>query len=80
MAHRAEGVDRVRLPGSPSQARSIAPAAPAVEVLLAHGHTVHRVPGLVPTVRGEVNTVPNYANGVILNHAALVPAYGRQGD
>jgi hypothetical protein len=51
-----------------------------VEVLLAHGHTVHRVPGLVLTVRGEVNTVPNYANGVILNHAALVPAYGRQCD
>ena len=64
-------------PDHTPQARSI---APAIEILLAHGHTVNRVPGLEPVIYADINTMPNYANGVILNHAALVPVYGRQED
>lgn len=64
-------------PDQTPQARSI---APAVEILLAQGHTVNRVPGLEPIIYDDINTVPNYANGVILNHAALVPAYRRPED
>jgi hypothetical protein len=62
--------------GSP-QEQSI---APALAVLARAGHTVHRVPGLEPIVYDDVNTMPNYANGVILNGTALVPAYGREED
>jgi hypothetical protein len=53
---------------------------PALKTLAAHGHTVHRVPGLGPIVRDDVNTVPNYANGAIINQAALVPAYQLKED
>ena len=28
----------------------------------------------------NINTMPNYANGVLLDRAALVPAYGREED
>ena len=53
---------------------------PALAVLASHDHTVHRVPGLEPLIYDDINTVPNYANGVILNRLALVPAYGRKED
>jgi hypothetical protein len=53
---------------------------PALGVLGRHGHTVHRVPGLEPAVCDDVNTIPNYANGVIINQAALVPAYQLKED
>jgi hypothetical protein len=62
--------------GSP-QEQSI---APALEALAFHGHTIHRVPGLDPLIYSDINTVPNYANGVILNRLALVPAYNRKED
>ena len=51
-----------------------------MEILLAHGHMVNRVPSLEPIIYDDINTMPNYANGVIVNHAALVPAYGRKED
>lgn len=53
---------------------------PALRVLAEYGHTVHRLPGLEPAICGDVNTVPNYANGVIINQAALVPAYQLKED
>jgi len=53
---------------------------PALRVLKAHNHTVHRVPGLEPIVHDDINTMPNYANGVIINQIALVPAYQRKED
>lgn len=53
---------------------------PALQVLKEHNHTVHRVPGLEPIIYDDINTMPNYANGVILNQIALVPAYQRKED
>jgi hypothetical protein len=53
---------------------------PSLRILREHGHTVHRVPGLEPIRHDDINTMPNYANGVILNNAALIPAYGRDED
>ena len=64
-------------PYNTPQAESI---EPALRVIAEHGHVVHRVPGLEPIVCGDVNTVPNYANGVIINQAALVPAYRLRQD
>ena len=62
--------------GSP-QAESM---EPALRVLNDYGHIVHRVPGLEPIIHDDINTMPNYANGVILNQAALVPAYQQEED
>ena len=62
--------------GSP-QAESM---EPALHILHEYGHVVHRVPGLEPIIYADINTLPNYANGVILNQAALVPAYRRKED
>lgn len=59
------------------QARSI---EPTLKILEDHKQRIHRVPGLEPIVRDDINTMPNYANGVLLNQAALVPAYGRRED
>jgi hypothetical protein len=64
-------------PAHSPQAESI---EPALRVLKEHGHTVHRVPGLEPIIYDDINTMPNYVNGVIINHAALVPAYQRKED
>ena len=62
--------------GSP-QADSI---EPTLRVLRDHHHVVHRVPGLEPIIYDDINTMPNYANGVLLNGAALVPKYERKED
>jgi len=62
--------------GTP-QAQSV---APAVQRLKAHGHRVHFVPGLERIKYADVDTMPNYANGVIINRTALVPAYQRSED
>ena len=64
-------------PAGTPQALSI---EPALRVLREHGHTVHRVPGLEAIRYDDINTMPNYANGVLLNGLALVPAYGRPED
>lgn len=64
-------------PAHTCQAASI---APTLRVLREHGHIVHRVPGLSPLVFEDVNTMPNYANGIIVNRIALVPAYQREED
>ncbi len=62
--------------GSP-QAESM---EPALRVLRDHEHILHRVPGLDPIRNDDINTMPNYANGVVLSQAALVPAYQRPED
>ncbi len=64
-------------PAHTPQAESI---EPTLRVLRDHGHTVHRVPGLPPLIYDDINTMPNYANGLIVNQAALVPAYGCKDD
>ncbi len=64
-------------PAGSAQEQSI---APALEALAKHGHTVHRVPGLEHLRYDDINTMPNYANGILLNRLALVPAYGRKED
>jgi hypothetical protein len=53
---------------------------PSLHVLREHGHRVHRAPGLDRIACDDIDTVPNYANGVILNEAALVPTYNRPED
>jgi len=64
-------------PAGSAQEQSI---APALKALAFRGHTIHRVPGLESLIYDDINTMPNYANGVILNRLALVPAYGRKED
>jgi len=64
-------------PAHTPQAESI---APALQTLKEHQHILHRVPGLEPVIYDDINTMPNYANGVILNRAAFVPAYQRKED
>jgi len=55
-------------------------AEQSVRVIREHGHRVLRLPGLERIREGDVNTMPNYANGVLLNGRALYPAYGRPED
>ena len=64
-------------PENTPQARSI---APAVDVLTRLGHEVHRIPGLGRLAYDDVNTIPNYANGVLVNDLALCPKYDRSED
>ncbi len=64
-------------PAGTPQAISI---EPALRVLREHGHTVHRVPGLEAIRYDDIDTMPNYTNGVLLNRLALVPAYQRAED
>jgi hypothetical protein len=52
----------------------------SVRVIRQHGHRVLRLPGLERIRRDDVNTMPNYANGVLINGRALHPAYGRPED
>lgn len=52
----------------------------ALKVLKQNKHTVHRVPGLPPVIYDDVNTIPNYTNGILLNGLALVPMYNREED
>lgn len=52
----------------------------SVRVIREHGHMVLRLPGLERIREADVNTMPNYANGVLLNGRALYPAYGRPED
>jgi agmatine/peptidylarginine deiminase len=64
-------------PAGSAQASSI---EPTLRILAEREQRVFRVPGLEPIIRDDINTIPNYANGVLLNEAALVPAYGREED
>ena len=64
-------------PAGSAQEHSI---SPALDVLAHYGHRVHRVPGLEPIIYEDINTMPNYANGVLLNRLALAPAYKRKED
>ena len=64
-------------PSTTPQAASI---EPALQVLQEHTHTVHREPGLEHIAYDDINTMPNYVNGVIINQVALVPAYQRKED
>ena len=52
----------------------------SVRVIREHGHRVLRLPGLEHIREADVNTMPNYANGVLVNGRALYPAYGRPED
>ena len=55
-------------PAGSAQEQSI---APALKVLAFHGHTIHRVPGLESLIYDDINTMPNYANGVILSNSDI---------
>lgn len=53
---------------------------PAIEAIRGHGHDVVLIPGL-PRIRyDDVNTMPNYANGILINGKALCPSYSRPED
>ena len=64
-------------PEDSKQAESI---GPALETLRKFNQTIHRVPGLERIAYDDINTIPNYTNGLIINNAALCPAYNRPED
>jgi len=64
----------------PAHSPQEASIAPTLRVLEEQGHAVHRVPGLEHIQYDDIDTMPNYANGVLLNRLALAPAYQREED
>ena len=64
-------------PENTPQEQSILPAIRRIED---HGHEVIRIPGLDRIAYDDVNTMPNYANGVLINGCALYPSYCRPED
>jgi hypothetical protein len=64
-------------PRSSPQAASV---EPTVRKIREYGHQVIRIPGLPKVEYSDVNTMPNYANGVVLNDVALCPFYDRSED
>ena len=53
---------------------------PAICRIMEHGHEVIRIPGLNQIRYDDVNTMPNYANGILINGYALYPSYCRSED
>lgn len=53
---------------------------PAIEAIRNHGHEALMIPGLPRIKYDDVNTMPNYANGILLNGKALCPSYSRPED
>ncbi len=53
---------------------------PAIQRIKEHGHEVIRIPGLDRIAYDDVNTMPNYANGVLINGCALYPSYCQPED
>lgn len=64
---------------APGSAQAIS-VAPAVAFLQDHGHEIRWVPGLPRIAHDDVDTMPNYVNGILVNGLALVPAYRRSED
>ena len=53
---------------------------PAICRIMEHNHEVIRIPGLDRIAYDDVNTMPNYANGILINGSALYPSYRRSED
>jgi len=53
---------------------------PAIRRIKEHGHEVIRIPGLDRIAYNDVNTMPNYANGILINGCALYPSYCQPED
>ncbi len=53
---------------------------PSISAIRNHGHEVVPIPGLSPIRYADVNSMPNYANGIILNDTVLFPSYGKEED
>jgi hypothetical protein len=66
-----------RYPDGTPQEESV---IPSMEAILGHGHEVVRIPGLPGIRHDDVDSMPNYANGILLNGTALFPSYGRRED
>jgi hypothetical protein len=64
-------------PENSSQEQSVRPAIRRIEE---HGHEVIRIPGLDRIAYDDVNTMPNYANGILINGCALYPSYCKPED
>jgi len=64
-------------PENTPQEQSVLPAIRRIEE---HGHEVIRIPGLDRIAYDDVNTMPNYANGVLINGCALYPSYCKPED
>ena len=64
---------------APGSAQAIS-VAPAVAFLQDHGHEIRWVPGLPRIAHDDVDTMPTYVNGILVNGLALVPAYARAED
>ena len=53
---------------------------PAIRRIKKHGHEVIQILGLDRIAYDDVNTMPNYANGVLINGCALYPSYSQSED
>ena len=53
---------------------------PAIQRIKEHGHEVIWIPGLDRIAYDDVNTMPNYANGILINGCALYPSYCKPED
>lgn len=53
---------------------------PAIHRIKEYGHEVIRIPGLNRIAYDDVNTMPNYANGILINNCALYPSYCQPED
>ena len=53
---------------------------PAIHRIEEHGHEVIRIPGLDKIAYDDVNTMPNYANGILIDDCALYPSYNKPED
>jgi len=64
-------------PENTPQEQSVQPAIRRIEE---HGHAVIRIPGLDRIAYDDINTMPNYANGILINGFALYPSYCQPED
>ena len=64
-------------PENSPQEQSVLPAIHRIEE---HGHEVIRIPGLDRIAYDDINTMPNYANGILIDDCALYPSYNQPED
>ncbi len=64
-------------PENSPQEHSVLPAIHSIEE---HGHKAIRIPGLDRIAYDDVNTMPNYSNGILINGCALYPSYSQPED
>ncbi|MBN2790855.1 MAG: agmatine deiminase family protein [Candidatus Delongbacteria bacterium] len=64
----------------PTDSVQISAIDKTVSILKNLGHRIHFIPGLKSIKYGDINTMPNYVNSIILNSYILVPEYKIEED